>query len=115
EIDVGKAARFTEYHCRLARVAFEIAESICGYGSDDDVVEAVAVDVSGRRHRETRLVDGIRAEDTESLGRRQRGRMEVVCVMVCRIGDRRCRGADILAAVRTVAVIEREGNLARQC
>ena len=61
----------------LARVDLGVAGRIGPWSPDDQVVEAVAVDVAGRRHRIARPVACVGAEDAEALGRRQRRQIDV--------------------------------------
>ena len=66
-----------EDHGALARVGLGVAGRVAEWSPDDQVVEAVAVDVAGRRHRTARLVACVGAEDAEALGRRQRRQVDV--------------------------------------
>src|SRR5262245_54088662 len=81
EVDLRRKARgLAEYHIAVARTGPGIAGAGGVECSDDEVVEAVAVDVAGSGYRPAGFVDDILAMDDESAGAaRDRGKVDLGC------------------------------------
>ena len=69
EVDLGRKARgLAEHHVAVAGIVSCVAGAIRVGSPDDDIVEAVAVDVAGRRHRGAGVVSHVLAMDDEAAG-----------------------------------------------
>ena len=69
EVDRGaEAAGLAEHHIAVAGSGARVAGAVGEIGPNDQVVEAVAVDVAGRRHRGAGVVAGLLAVDDEAAG-----------------------------------------------
>ena len=65
-ISAAKAAGLAEHHIAVARLGAGVAGAVGTVCSDDEVVEAVAVDVAGRGHRPAGEIVRILAMDDEA-------------------------------------------------
>src|SRR5262245_17039242 len=67
EVDLRCEARsLAEHHVAVARTGAGVAGAIAALCPDDEVVEAVAVDVAGRGYRPPRLIELLLAMDDEA-------------------------------------------------
>ena len=111
-----KAAGVAEHHVAVARLDACIVRAIAELRPDDEVVEAVAVDVAGRGYRSTRLIAHVLAMDDEAavagrdrgevdLGREAGGLSEhhvaVACIAACIAGPTagKCPDDEVVEAV----------------
>ena len=102
----AKAARLAEDHVAVAGViGLDIARRVAARRADDQVVEAVAVDVAGRRDRDARIVAGILAEDDEAAAAGGDAGQVDGCAEAARLAEHYVAVAGIaLGIVRRVAV-----------
>src|SRR5262245_9429714 len=75
-----KTAGVAEHDVAVARIVACVARAVALHSPDDEVVEAVAVDVAGRRYRIAGLVVRVLAMDDEAaVAGRDRGEVDLRC------------------------------------
>ena len=79
EVDLGREARgLAEHHVAVASTCAGVAGAVAKGCPDDEVVEAVAVDVAGRRYPDAGNIGGVLAMDDESaVASRDRGEVDL--------------------------------------
>src|SRR5262245_14154059 len=79
EVDLGrKAGGLAEYHIAVAGTVARVAGAVAARCPDDQVVEAVAVDIAGRGHRAASVIARILAMDDEAArAGRDRGEVDL--------------------------------------
>src|SRR3954454_6694273 len=79
EVDLRReTGGLAEHHVAVARSVARVAGSIAKLGSDNEVVEAVAVDVAGRGYPTAGYIGGILAVDDEAaVAGRDRGQVDL--------------------------------------
>src|SRR5262245_26754962 len=107
EVDLRETRSLAEYNVAVACTRAGVAGAVRAGGADDQVVEAIAVDVAGRRHRAAREIDRILAvNDEAAIAGRHGGEVDLG-------GEARGLAEHHVAVARTVPCIS--GPLGKHC